>query len=247
MSGKQESSTGYESDDSTISNDSCLRLLAPLIRSNAVRVPETPPTGRVAPLSDWQKSCLGSDWGDELLDRKKNGDWPAYLMAKYLEEPQNTWNKPKPPLPVPTVVEKPLPVVAAIPNKRLREFQEFDAHKPRLCSVGYEVEIERLQLQIKRLRKESRDARNKNFNLLRHRAELTVEFERVLDEKEKISLQLAKLRSTIDLTNEEAADAAIATYIDLTDDDENNESGQECDEFPLDVEYPRQISAEKAE
>lgn len=260
MSAKQQSSsTGYESDDSTISNDSCLRLLAPLIRSNAVRVPETPPSGRVAPLSDWQKSCLGSDWGNELLDRQRDGRWAAYTMAKYMEEPQNTWNSPKPPLPVPTMVEKPLPVVEAIPNKRLREFQEFAPHKPRMDSTGYELEIERLKNQNKRLRRESRDARNKNFALSRHRADVAVEFERVLDEKDKISVQyqqqsealeamqrqLLKLRSTIDLTNEEEADAAIATYIDLTDDEEKNETDQETDEFPLDDNYPKQISAEK--
>jgi hypothetical protein len=263
MSGKEESSTGYQSDDSTISNDSCLRLLAPLIRSNAVRVPETPPktppSGRNAPLSDWQKSSLGSDWSDELLSRQKDGTWPAYDMAKYMEMAQNTWNRPKPPLPVPTVVEKPLPKVMAIPNKRLRESDQYEGHQPRLDPIGYELEIERLKTQNKRLRRESRDARNKNFNLLRHRAEVTVEFERILDEKEKIAVQyqqqsealeeiqrqLLKLRSTIDLSNEEEADAAIATYIDLTDDEEKNETDQECDEFPLDAEYPKQISAEK--
>ena len=258
MSGKQESSTGYESDDSTISNDSCLRLLAPLIRSNAVRVPETPPTGRVAPLSPWQKSCLGSDWSDELLSRQSDGTWAAYTMAKYLEKPQNTWNKPKPPLPVPPVVEKPLPVVMAISNKRLREYQDSPMHKPRLDSTGYELEIERLKTQNKRLRKESRDARNKNFNLLRQRAEVTAEFERVLDEKEKNSVQyqqqidrfedlILTLRSTVDLTNDEEEDAAIATYIDLTDDEEKNETDQECDDFPLDAYYPEPISAEKME
>jgi hypothetical protein len=260
MSGKQQSSTGYESDDSTISNDSCLRLLAPLIRSNAVRVPETPPpSGRVAPLSDWQRSALGSDWNDNLLSRQPNGDWPAYTMAKYLEKPQNTWNCPKPPLPVPTVVEKPLPVVMALSNKRLREYQESSSHQPRMDSTGYELEIERLKNQNKRLRREARDARNKNFNLMRHRSEMTVEFERVLDEKEVLSvqyqqqsealeaiqLQLQKLRSTVDLTNDEEADAAIATYIDLTDDEENQEPPQETDEFPLDEEYPKPISAEK--
>ena len=223
-----------------------------------MRVPETPPSGRVAPLSDWQKSCLGSDWGDNQLDRQSNGKWPAYTMAKYMEEPQNTWNKPKPPLPVPPVVEKPLPVYAPLPKvyalsqDELREYREYE--EP-------EVEIERLRCANKRLRREARDARNQNFNLKRHRAEVYVEFERVLDEKEKISVQyqqqsetleaiqrqLLKLRSTIDLTNEEEADAAIATYIDLTNEEEKQETDQECDDFPLDAEYPKQISAEKME
>jgi hypothetical protein len=202
--GKQQSSSGYESDRS--SSDEELRTLAPIpmTRSRCV-VPGTPP-----PLSDWQKQCLGSDWNDNRVNRQPNGDWPAYNMANYLEMPQNTWNTPQAPLPVPLVRPAPLPVVAPLSNKRLRELQEFDAHKPRLDSTGYELEIERLKNQNKRLRNDWRNSRNEAYNAKRNLSLLHKDFAIALDEIEVQKQQLLqvneaydRLEKTIDLTNDE--------------------------------------------
>lgn len=219
--------------------------------------------GRKTP-TPWEISCEGSDWGDELLDRNPvTGRWPAYLMAERMLEPQK---RPTTGDLRPKAQEQPLPVVEAIPNNKRRlddippNWKEtmymgrgMDVSKPEKTITGLELEIERLKNQNKRLRNDWRNSRNETYNAKRNLRQLEIDFAISLDENDVLKVQLSQRDEALDRM-QVRLDRLRGT-VDLTNDDEGNETGDDegevtvtDDEFPvtddLNAQFPP-TSAEK--